>query len=398
MSPPRILVVDDSLTSRTLVQLSFKGQAVQLDFAVSGQEGLHRAAQASPDLVLLDYMLPDMRGSDFCRTLQAQAATQNTPVIVISAKEQGLRAAFAGCHNVVDYLGKPFSAADVQARTQAALRPVQAATASIPAATPARSHAQKQALAQALYGVLRPQLQAIPGWMGELGTAAPGPFFAAKILTPERVDALLATLEPLLAAAAPVDSLEAERVYVRAPGFASRVAQLAPGSREQRLLTAMDGQLPLAGVAAAAGVNLTLAAATVQGLLATGLVSVAASGAVRVLLVVPQASIWADGLQSMLQEMRPALQLTVAADASAAQAALQATPPQVLCVVGCIGAPDLAALAAPTGEGVLRVALAEAPRRPGDPPAAWASAYDAVLHPPLLRQELEQLFVSVRQK
>lgn len=411
MSLPRILVVDDSLTSRTLVQIAFKGQPVSLDFAVSGQDGLQRAAQAPPQLILLDYMLPDMRGSAFCQLLQAQGVSAEVPVLVISAKEQGLQEAFAGCRNVAGYLGKPFTAAEVLARAQSLLaRPavvpgsaMAGSSAPSPAASSPLSHVQKQALAQAIYGVLRPQLQAIPQWMAELGTAAPAPFFAAKILTPERIDALVVALLPLLPvaalASAAVDAAAGERVYVRAPGFSSRVQGAGLGSREQRLLSAMDGRQDLSALAVAAGLPLTQAAAAAQGLMAAGLVDVRAGDPIKILVVAPLSVVWAAGLRAVCQAAMPPLPLTWAATPEAALPLLGSLRPALIWVAAALGDAALSSLASAAQAQTpasLRLVFVDQPAVVGASPLAWQAAYDAVLHAPLVVDEFEQLILGLQ--
>ena len=415
MSLPRILVVDDSLTSRTLVQIAFKGQPVSLDFAVSGQDGLQRAAQSPPQLILLDYMLPDMRGSAFCQLLQAQGASAEVPVLVISAKEQGLQEAFAGCRNVAGYLGKPFTVAEVLARAQSLLaRPAAVpglamagssapSTAASTAASSPLSHAQKQALAQAIYGVLRPQLQAIPQWMAELGTAAPAPFFAAKILTPERIDALVVALLPLLPvadlASVAVDAAAGERVYVRAPGFSSRVQGAGLGSREQRLLSAMDGRQDLSALAVAAGLPLTQAAAAAQGLMAAGLVDVRAGDPIKILVVAPLSVVWAAGLRAVCQAATPPLPLTWAATPEAALPLLGSLRPALIWIAAALGDAALSSLASAAQvqtPASLRLVFVDQPAVAGESPLAWQATYDAVLHAPLVVDEFEQLILGLQ--
>jgi len=66
MTTPRLLVIDDSLTIRKLVELSFRTTSFVLDFATSGAEGVAKAAQSAPDVILLDCVLPDMKSADVC--------------------------------------------------------------------------------------------------------------------------------------------------------------------------------------------------------------------------------------------------------------------------------------------------------------------------------------------
>src|SRR3954470_12479243 len=63
----RLLVIDDSATIRKLVEISFRGSAWVLEFAGTGADGLARAAQGGPTMILLDYVLPDMKAAEVCK-------------------------------------------------------------------------------------------------------------------------------------------------------------------------------------------------------------------------------------------------------------------------------------------------------------------------------------------
>lgn len=108
MDAARLLVVDDSLTIRRALEFILKPKGYVLEFAADGREALDRAATFQPDLVLLDYVLPDMRGPDVCSALCAIQATADTPVILVSAKGASIRQAYQDAQNVVSYITKPF--------------------------------------------------------------------------------------------------------------------------------------------------------------------------------------------------------------------------------------------------------------------------------------------------
>ncbi len=115
-----LLVVDDSPTVRKLVELSFNGKGWKLHFASSGEEGVAKAAELRPDVVLLDYVLPDMTGSDVCAGMTRRGLVQSK-IILMTAKEERIRSQFAAYPNVVDYVTKPFTAPAVVAKASAAL-------------------------------------------------------------------------------------------------------------------------------------------------------------------------------------------------------------------------------------------------------------------------------------
>lgn len=118
----RILVIDDSTTLRKLVEIAFRGTTAEVDFAGSGEEAIQRAAAHPPDVILLDFVLPDMTGPDVCARLAERAATSAVPVVVMSAKADGLREAFRAFPAVVDFVAKPFAMEEIRARLGAAQR------------------------------------------------------------------------------------------------------------------------------------------------------------------------------------------------------------------------------------------------------------------------------------
>ena len=117
----QILTVDDNPTNlKVLLQvLEAAGHSVMV--ATSGQQGLKIAAQARPDLILLDVMMPEMDGYETCQRLKADAATASIPVIFITANDQteGVVAGFNA--GGVDYIPKPFRREEVIARVAAHL-------------------------------------------------------------------------------------------------------------------------------------------------------------------------------------------------------------------------------------------------------------------------------------
>lgn len=119
--PGRILVVDDSLTIRRAFELILRPKGYELDFAVDGGDALARAAAFAPDLILLDYVLPDMRGPDVCAALAATPASAATPVVLVSAKGASIRQAYRDAPNIVSYITKPFKPAVVEAVIEKAL-------------------------------------------------------------------------------------------------------------------------------------------------------------------------------------------------------------------------------------------------------------------------------------
>jgi CheY-like chemotaxis protein len=117
----QLLVIDDSATVRKLVEIAFRGADYRIAFAGSGADGLERAMNVPPDVILLDFMLPDMKGLDVCARLAEHRETAQVGVVVMSGKPE-VAERVRDCANVVTFLAKPFSAEKVRARIEIALR------------------------------------------------------------------------------------------------------------------------------------------------------------------------------------------------------------------------------------------------------------------------------------
>jgi two-component system, OmpR family, KDP operon response regulator KdpE len=114
-----ILVIDDELQIRKLLQITLESQGFKILQAATGSEGLQIASQKKPDLILLDLGLPDQNGHETLRSLREWS---NTPLIILSVQsreEDIIRALDNGAN---DYLVKPFRTGELLARIRTALR------------------------------------------------------------------------------------------------------------------------------------------------------------------------------------------------------------------------------------------------------------------------------------
>ena len=222
--PLRLLALDDSLTIRKLIELVARSEDCELELAADGAEGIEAATERPPDLMLLDYLLPDMRGTEVCAQLARQEDTKEVPVVVMSGKGDDVVAHFEGFGQVVGYLHKPFPpdalreflararagelsvdepidarAALPSARATDAAPALDADAEAAPAPTVRQPSRERTAeAAQVLFRALRDGLERIPEWSAERAGRPAAAFFATKLLTPKRVEALLAGLEPVL--------------------------------------------------------------------------------------------------------------------------------------------------------------------------------------------------------
>lgn len=118
----RILVIDDSTTLRKVVEIAMRGSGCALDFAASGTAGLAHARNVRPDVVLLDYLLPDVKSSLVCEQLASVPSTADVPVVVMSAKTRDVLVDFHAIPTVVDFVGKPFTAVQIRTCLERAIR------------------------------------------------------------------------------------------------------------------------------------------------------------------------------------------------------------------------------------------------------------------------------------
>lgn len=117
-----VLVVEDEPDVRHLVRYSFKKAGFRVIEAPDGLAGLRAARQERPDAIVLDLMLPEMRGEEVCRQLKADASTAGIPVLMLTARAQP-DDRIAGLElGADDYVAKPFSPRELVLRVQAVLR------------------------------------------------------------------------------------------------------------------------------------------------------------------------------------------------------------------------------------------------------------------------------------
>ena len=129
---PSVLVVDDEANIRELVTVYFTAAGFEVRQASDGPSGLASALSDSPDLVILDLMLPGMAGDEVCRRLRERLAV---PVIMLSARDGDLDKVALLEIGADDYVVKPFSPPELVARARAVLRRSAAPSTGGPAAS-----------------------------------------------------------------------------------------------------------------------------------------------------------------------------------------------------------------------------------------------------------------------
>ena len=119
---PLILVVEDERAQLDMLLYNLEQEKFALAEAGDGDEALALARDLEPDLILLDWMLPNVSGIEVCRQLKARAETRHIPILMLTARgeeENRVRGLNTGAD---DYVTKPYSVSELIARIRAILR------------------------------------------------------------------------------------------------------------------------------------------------------------------------------------------------------------------------------------------------------------------------------------
>lgn len=117
-----ILIVDDDMDSLLPLKRSLERENYKVVEAYSGQEALQKASAETPDVILLDLMMPGMDGYEVCNRLKKEMNLKNTQIIMLTARDDvgdKIRGLDLGAD---DYVTKPFNLSELKARIKTALR------------------------------------------------------------------------------------------------------------------------------------------------------------------------------------------------------------------------------------------------------------------------------------
>lgn len=129
MAKGRILIIDDEEDLIELVRYNLEQEGFQVQGATDGESGLDLALKETPDLVIVDLMLPGIDGLEVCRALRSSSRTASIPVIMLTAKSAESDRIVGLELGADDYVTKPFSPRELAARVKAVLRRTQAVSA-----------------------------------------------------------------------------------------------------------------------------------------------------------------------------------------------------------------------------------------------------------------------------
>ena len=118
----RILIVEDEEPLTMLLRYNLEAEGYEVETAARGDEADTKLKESTPDLVVLDWMLPGLSGIELCRRLRARPETRQLPIIMLTARGEESEKVRGLATGADDYIVKPFSVPELLARVRALLR------------------------------------------------------------------------------------------------------------------------------------------------------------------------------------------------------------------------------------------------------------------------------------
>ncbi len=119
---PLVLVVEDEPAQREVLSYNFEAEGFRVAQAGNGEEALILVEEVAPDVIVLDWMLPNVSGIEVCRRLKSRAETRGVPIIMLSARSEEVDRVRGLETGADDYVIKPYSLVELLARVRAQLR------------------------------------------------------------------------------------------------------------------------------------------------------------------------------------------------------------------------------------------------------------------------------------
>src|ERR1700682_2595539 len=117
-----ILIVEDEEALTLLLRYNLETQGYEVETIARGDEADTRLKEGTPDLVILDWMLPGLSGIELCRRLRARPETRQLPIIMLTARGEASEGGRGLATGADDYIVKPFSVPELLARVKGLLR------------------------------------------------------------------------------------------------------------------------------------------------------------------------------------------------------------------------------------------------------------------------------------
>ncbi|EDM70881.1 phosphate regulon transcriptional regulatory protein PhoB [Roseobacter sp. AzwK-3b] len=119
---PSVLLVEDEPAQREVLSYNLEADGFRVTTAENGEEALLLVDEAAPDIIVLDWMLPNVSGIEVCRQLKTRADTRNVPILMLSARSEEVDRVRGLETGADDYVVKPYSVIELMARVRALLR------------------------------------------------------------------------------------------------------------------------------------------------------------------------------------------------------------------------------------------------------------------------------------
>ena len=119
---PTVLVVEDEPAQREVLSYNFEAEGFRVAQAGNGEEALILVEEVAPDVIVLDWMLPNVSGIEVCRRLKSRPETRGVPIIMLSARSEEVDRVRGLETGADDYVIKPYSVVELMARVRAQLR------------------------------------------------------------------------------------------------------------------------------------------------------------------------------------------------------------------------------------------------------------------------------------
>ncbi|RLK10605.1 phosphate regulon transcriptional regulator PhoB [Ruegeria conchae] len=128
---PTVLVVEDELAQREVLAYNLDAEGFRVSRAANGEEALLLVEEDRPDIIVLDWMMPNLSGIEVCRRLKSRSDTRSIPIIMLSARSEEVDKVRGLETGADDYVVKPYSIVELMARVRTQLRRVRPATVGI---------------------------------------------------------------------------------------------------------------------------------------------------------------------------------------------------------------------------------------------------------------------------
>ncbi|AAV95229.1 phosphate regulon transcriptional regulator PhoB [Ruegeria pomeroyi] len=125
---PSVLVVEDEMAQREVLAYNLEAEGFRVIRAENGEEAMLLVDEDTPDIIVLDWMMPNLSGIEVCRRLKTRPETRSIPVIMLSARSEEVDKVRGLETGADDYVVKPYSVVELMARVRSQLRRVRPST------------------------------------------------------------------------------------------------------------------------------------------------------------------------------------------------------------------------------------------------------------------------------